>query len=445
MAATFSVGGLASGLDTNSLIDKLVQLESQPLTDIQNRQAGIQSQLSTIGQIVSKLQALSTASADLKNNGALVTKVASSNDSFTATPGSSATAGRYSVQVESLAQASKWRSVGFASGETLVGGTLQLEVQGTTYDPISIADGTSLEDAAFAIRQSGAPVSAVVLNDGTHRYLSITALDTGYSPTGAPSDALTVTFTPGAGSGKDPGFAEKQAAVNAVVNVDGISFTRQSNTVTDAIPGTTLTLESMGAAEDLVIGSDADGTQARLQKFVSAYNDVQKVIQAQLSPGPGTDRSSTLAGDGTIRNLQAKLASLITTSVGAGGIRTLADLGVKTERDGTLSVDSTILSNAVARNGSAVNALFATASTGLGDLVDGLVTSETRIGDGLLTIRQDGLNASIKQLGAQAAAVQLRIDSFRQRLVDQFTAMESTVSNLKSIGSFLTAQDAKSS
>jgi len=440
MAGTFSVGGLASGMDTASIVDQLVALESRPLTLLQNRQSGLKTQLSTLGSIISKLQAFKTATADLETNGVLAGKSSTTNDAFTAAPGSSTVAGRYSVQVNTLARAAKFQSAAFGAADTVAGGTLTLTVP--DHDPytITVGDGTSLEDFAFAIRQSGAPVSAVVLNDGTNRYLSVTARDTGFPLTGAAGDALGLAFAADGGStNRLPALGQTQAAVNASVTVDGINFRRRGNTISDAIPGTTLTLKKEAApAEDLVVSTDTDGTKARLQKFVDAYNDLAALVQKQLSPTKDTDRSKTLAGDSSIRTLQSRLQGLVATSVGAStDVRTLADLGVKTAKDGSLSIDGTVLTKALERNPGAVNGLFSTATTGLGDVVEALVTAQTRAGDGLLTSRQTGINNTLKSLDVQAASIQRHIDSFRLTLERSFSAMEESVSGLKNMGTYL--------
>ena len=262
------------------------------------------------------------------------------------------------------------------------------------------------------------------------------------------ADALGITFTPtGTSTNKLPALTQVQAAVNASVKVDNITFSRRTNTISDAIPGTTLTLKKEGgAAEDLVVSTDADGTKARLQKFVDAYNAVTAIVQKQLTPDKDTDRTKTLAGDSTVRTLQAKLQALVATSVGSSGdVRTLADVGVKTAKDGSLSVDSTVLTKALERNPAAVNALFSTKDTGLADVVGALVTAQTRSGDGLLVNRQAGINRTITSLDEQAARIQLHIDSFRLTLEKQFAAMENTVSNLKSMGTFLTSMSSSSS
>ena len=98
MASSFSVGGLASGLDTNSIIDQLVKIESNSVTVAQARQTAYQSQISQLGDLTSKLKTLATATASLKTGGALGLSQVGSASGFTATPGSAATAGRFSMR-----------------------------------------------------------------------------------------------------------------------------------------------------------------------------------------------------------------------------------------------------------------------------------------------------------------------------------------------------------
>jgi flagellar hook-associated protein 2 len=444
--STFRAGGLASGMDTNSIIDQLVSLESQPLTQLKTRQTGIQTQISALGDIVSRLSSLASAAQGLGDDGVLAAKATSSSSTFSAAPGTSAIAGRYSVQVLKLAQAGKWRSQGIDPAVGHAAGTLTLTVQGKTYDPpITITQGESPGDVAAAIRATGAPVSAVVLSDGTKSYLSVTNRDTGVPATGK---ALELVFAPKvAGSpGDPPMYSEITPARNASFVIDDLTFSRPSNTVSDAIPGTTLTLTAEGSAEDLVLENDVSATQGRLQTFVDAYNGVMKLLQRQLAPTQSTDRSSSLTGDSAVRSLQTRLQSILVAKVpGLGDVRTLADLGVKTAKDGSLSIDSTVLTRALSRDPAAVNALFSTASSGIAASVRALVDQNTRVGDGLLTLRISGLQDTVSDLTDQQDALSRRIDAYRANLVAQFTAMESTVSSLKSIGNFLTARSNQSS
>jgi flagellar hook-associated protein 2 len=447
----FTAGGLATGMDTNSIVEQLVSLESRPLSLLRSRQSGMKTQVSTLADLVSKLSSLAAAAKDLGDAGVLGTKAVSTNDAFTATPGSAATAGRYGVEVTALARAAKWRSAAFAAGATHAGGTLTLTVQGVTYppppaQPIAIADRASLADVAAQIRALGAPVTATVLSDGTRSYLSITARDTGHPVAGGAAAALSVAFTPtGTPAGQLPAYAEIEGARNATFEIDGLAFTRPSNTVSDALPGVTLTLRKEGApAEDLVVANDPDATKARLQKFVDAYNAVMAVVQKQLSPAEGSSRSASLQGDAAVRGLQRRLQALVVAAVpGLGTTSTLADLGVKTARDGSLSVDAATLDKAVARDPAAVNGLFSKATTGLSALAADLASAYTRAGDGVLVARQKGLDESIKSLDRQAEAMSKRIEAFRTNLLRQFAAMEEAVSGYKSIGDFLTRQTAQ--
>jgi flagellar hook-associated protein 2 len=436
--ATFRAGGLASGIDTNSIIDQLVKLESRPIDLVRKQQAGLQAQVSALGDIMSKLAELSNAATALGDIGTLGTRVSSTHTGFAAVSDSKATAGRYDVQVNTVATAARARSQAFgAATDPVAGGTLTLHVMGQQYD-IDIADGTQLADVALAIRQSGAPVSATVLSNGSNAYLSITNLNTGYPIGGAPGDALTIDDGPVT---QALGLAITQTAANSVVTVDGLAFTRQSNTLTDVIPGVTMSLKATTAApETLVVDHDAEATAKNLQKFVDAYNGVLKLVQRQLSPAPDSDRSVTLAGDASLRGLQRTLQALTSQQVGAGTVRTLADLGIKTARDGSLSLDTVALGKAISRDPAAVNDLFSHASTGLGATVKALVKNANDFSSGTLSARKKGLGDSIRHMDDQAAVMELRLEGYRKLLVDQFTAMERVVSELRATGNFLSQQ-----
>jgi flagellar hook-associated protein 2 len=440
--AAFRASGLATGIDTGSIIDQLIKIGSQPIDLLRTRQAGMSSQVSTLGDVISKLQALSTAATGLGDSGTLGTKVSSTSTGFSATSDAKAIAGRYDVTVGGLAAAAQARSAAFATTTSPVtGGALKLSLAGKDYD-VAVPDGAALTDVAQLIRDSGAPVSATVLSNGTNAFLSITSLDTGFAIGGTPADALTITETSTGSLGQALGAAIlPPPAANAEVTVNGLTFTRQSNTLTDVIPGVTLNLKATTSApESLVVDSDVDGTAKNLQKFVDAYNAVLKLVQAQLAPAPETDRTKTLAGDGSLRSLQGSLQRVISTVVGSAGVRSLADVGLKSARDGTLSLDTATLTKAVARDPAGVNALFSQQTTGLGTVVKSLVAAATNSVDGTLVQRKKGLNDNIKRMDTQADTMQARLDTYRDLLVSQFTQMEKVVSGLKATGNFLSQQ-----
>jgi flagellar hook-associated protein 2 len=442
-SSTYSVSGLASNMDTASIVDKLVELESTPLKLLKNKQSAMKSQVSLLGTIASKLDSLKTAIKGLSDDGVLAVTSASSAAGYGAVPGSDAAAGRYSIQTVALATAAKARSVAFTSSAAEVkAGSLSISVSGTAYD-VSITQGMTLAQVAQAVSSSGAPVSASVISDGTSSYLSITNKDTGHTIGGDPATALMITENSTGVTGTALG-ASITAATNAKVKVDGLTIERRSNEITDAVPGTALTLKQVTATpEDLVLATDAAGTAEKLSTFVTAYNDVISTVQKQLAVSAGTDRESTLAGDSVLRTLQASLQRLLTNEASpTGAVRTLADLGVKTGRDGSLSVDSSVLNRAVSADPSAVNNLFANAATGLGTVSATMADRFLNSTDGLLTSRTKSLNKRVDQLDDDQVKLQLRIDGFRARLVAQFTAMETVISSLKATQQFLDQQNA---
>jgi flagellar hook-associated protein 2 len=123
---------------------------------------------------------------------------------------------------------------------------------------------------------------------------------------------------------------------------------------------------------------------------------------------------------------------------GLPGVRTLADTGVKTNRDGSLSIDATSFADAMARDPSAFDALFSTRGTGLSDFVTNLVKRQTDPINGVLIVDQNGLTARSTAIDDQIKTMQARVDAYKANLQAQFTAMETTLSSLKSTSSYLT-------
>jgi flagellar hook-associated protein 2 len=454
--SAFRAGGLASGLDSNLIIDKLIELESRPIDLMKQRQSAMKSQISAIADIKSKLSDLASIAKTLGTSGSVATKVSSTQTGFDVVTGAGAVAGRHTVQVTRLAAAAAARSQGFTSSTAPVqGGTLAFTVQGKDYN-ITIADGAELADVAFQIRQTGAPISATVVSDGTQSYLSLISNVTGNPKTGV-ALAFTETSTGVLGQPlKHPDQVAHpfifQEAIDAELTVDGLTgIVRSSNSVGDIIPGVTLNLKALTATEEtLVIGNDVEGTKTNIQKFVDSYNTVFKLIQTQLASTPGSDRATSLSGDPSIRSLQAALQGLLTKNTltsaindFSGNIRSLADIGVKTARDGSITLDTKVLTTALNNDADAVNELFSRATTGLATVTDTTINRYNNFVDGVLATRTKGLQASVTKMDDQIAKMQMRVEMKRTELINQFTAMEKIVSSLKSTGNFLTQMSAQ--
>ncbi|MBM4780198.1 MAG: flagellar filament capping protein FliD [Archangiaceae bacterium] len=439
----FRTSGIASGIDTTSMIDQLVAIESRTIDMAKSQQTAYQTQLSAVGEIMAKLTALKSAASGLSSGGVLGVTANSGTTSFSATASSSAASGRYSVAVSELAQAARARSASFASASAQVmGGTLDFSIDGTTTQ-VALDDGMTLTQAADRINKSGIAVSATVLETNGAAYLSITRRDTGFVVGQPGSSALQITETSTGSLGQALGATIQQSAVNAQLTVDGLAFERRSNVVSDVIPGATLTLKTKpGTAEDLLLTTSTSDTQKSLQKFVDAYNDVMKLVRKNTNIGELTDRTKTLGGDPSIRGLQAALQAMVVNQGNpTSSVRTLADVGIKTGTDGTLSIDAARLEKAIGTDAGAVNALFQNATTGMSAVTTALVDRYTSGSSAILVARQTGINKSIRTMDDRITNLQLRVDAYRERLVSQFTAMEKVVGTFKSIGNFLTSQE----
>ncbi len=437
--ALFTSSGLSSGLDTNAIVDALARVEALPIDGIKATETAMKSQISTLGTLASKLAALQTAAKNLGTSGPVAITVQSSNTSFSAVAATGALAGAYDVQVQSLAAAAKGRSQAYGAVDApVIGGAFHFSINGKSTD-LTIPDGAKLNDVAALINGSGAGVNAGVIFDGTSAYLTLTNAATGYVGS-SPSAALGVTYTATGTTGTAPAVTTTQAATNAAFTIDGLSITRQSNTINDALKGVTFTLgKSGGASESLAIGNDLANAQGRLEGFLGAYNDIASMVNAQLTPSSVGSRSGTLASDESLREVQQRLQDIVASSVsGSGGVRSLADLGLHTQKDGTLTVDAATFNAAVARDPTAVNALFSAPTTGISALVAATVKDETDPVSGLLTVESTGLTDRLKTLGDEATRLQEHVDSYRQTLLDQFTAMETLLSSLKNTSNYLT-------
>jgi len=200
--ATFRASGLASGLDTNSIVDQLTKLEAIPIDRLKSRQAAFNTQITSLGDLSAKIESLKGAANGLAKNGGLGVKQTTTNTAFVATPGTSAVAGQYDIEITDLASNARARTLGNTKDAAIKSGTLGINVSGTNYD-ITINDGDTLATIAASIKASGAAVTATVLNNGTQDYLSIVRKVSGFTVGTAAADALVITPNKTGGTGED--------------------------------------------------------------------------------------------------------------------------------------------------------------------------------------------------------------------------------------------------
>lgn len=291
-------------------------------------------------------------------------------------------------------------------------------------------------------------------DDNTY-YLALTSKDTGtqsemtVSVTGDDTLNDFLNYTPSS-TGGSGAMTQKVAAEDAKLTVNGVAIVRQSNTITDAPQGVTLTLKALtktDAPEQLSITRDSTSTKAAIQSFVDAYNSLQTTFASltkYTSVEQGTDQSTSngaLVGDGTLRSIQTQLKSQL-ASAQSGDVKTLASMGITQDLNGKLVIDSTKLDAALKDKPNGVTSFFVGdgETTGFATQMDNLLNAALDTSKGTLKSATDGINKSLKNLDTQVTATTASITATIERYKAQFTQLDKLMTSLNSTASFLTQQ-----
>lgn len=370
MAET-SIFGVRSGFDTADVVDKLIQLQGRPI-DLKLAQVEIQeTKLEAFQGLKSRLQtfkstltALNTESSFLSNTSQF-TKTSGTGDVVNVNPTSLATSGAFSLTVTQLAKEGKVVSAGFESiTSTISQGVFEIKVgSNTTFIKID-SSNNNLDALRLAINNSGANVQATFLDDGSATNslrLVISGKNTGSENT---ITARQFQNALGAGEIEIMSFTETQAAQDALINLDGIDIIKSSNTISDIVPGTILTLESTGSG-NIQISTDRAGIKDKIKNFVETFNSMAEYLNGQLNFDTETFETGVLFGNFTVQNLQDTMRGKVTSEVQSvsGTFNFLAQIGISTQSDGLLILDSTRLDAALADDANNVSQLFASKSS----------------------------------------------------------------------------------
>jgi len=457
--SSISSPGIASGLDVNGIVSKLMEVERQPLTRLNAKVTDYNAKLTAYGSIKSALSSLQTAAATLADTTIFNGKSVAVSDAtvVTASASSLAAAGSYTLSVTQLAKFHTLRSTTdyATTADTFNTGTLAISIGGGSAVNITIdSSNNTLSGIRQAINDANAGVTATILNDGTTNRLVLT------SNTSGSVGAITVTATDSGGGGTNPlsgldsaSLLQTQPADNALFNINGIDISRSSNTVTDAIEGLTFrltkgTLAAPGTST-LTVTPNTDAITSAINTFVQGYNNAVNLLKTNSSFNVTTKTAAILNGDSTVRSLQAQLSDLVNTSVTgiAGGISTLSDIGIAVQKDGTLQVDSTKLAAALADPAKDVTGLFTQTTSGNEGIAvrfSNVVRSSIAF-DGVIAARTDGITASIKGVNNSIDALNLRLTKIEAQYRAQFTALDVMMANMQKTSQYLTQQFAKSS
>lgn len=361
--------GMGSGLDITGLVSKLVEAEKTPQTKLLTQKADtLEAQVSALGSFKSAISTLNSSLSDLTDSSIFKGfKATSSNDSIvTASALSNADAGTYAVKVGQLAQSQSLATGTYDSADAVVGtGTLTIQFGS---DPSSSGFKPNADQSALtltidssnntltgirdAINTANGGVTAALIHDGTGYRLTLTSTNSGVE------NAMRISVDSSDGlsalnyNDSTQTLSQTQVAQDAELTLNGLAITSSSNKVSSALKGVTLNLEQAqaGTTVKVAIQPDTDAITKALQGFVDAYNGLQSTVKTVAGYDTETKTAAALFGDSTINSVMSRLRTTLNASVTGltGSIKTLTGLGITTQSDGTLSLNTTKLNKVLA-------------------------------------------------------------------------------------------------
>ena len=402
--SSVSTGGV---LDVNGLVSQLMAVESRPFVAMQDKEKAITAQLSAYGTLSGAVGSFQTTVTALADSSKYKVANATTSDSaiLTATAGKDTVKGNYSVKVDQLAQAQTITAAGQASTSALIGsgaktvltfdfgsvtgGTLaDGKYTGATFDPdatrvartVTIdSSNNSLQGIRDAINKAGIGVTASIISDGsaTPNRLVLTSDKSGetssmrVSVAGDQDLSDLLSYAPNGAQN----MTQSNAGQNAKLTVNGVAITSQTNNVDNAVPGVTMTVIKAGTST-VGVSMDTSGIKTALTNFVKAYNDLNSTINGLTAVTPDLKQGAArtggpLVGDSTTISLQTSLRKMFAANVPGldGSVKSLSQLGVAFQKDGTLKLDTGKLQTAIDKNSDDVIKLLATSGSTTDSLV----------------------------------------------------------------------------
>lgn len=441
--AISATSGLVSNIDYQSLITQLVSIKRQSIQQLSSEKSTLESANSAYSSLNSKVLDLKTAADALRTSTGFSVFTATSSDTtlLSATASSSATAGTHSIVVSALAKAHKIAANGVASDTSTIAagaGSFKFKVGSGAEQSVSVDATTTLTGLKDSINALKAGVTASIVNDGSspNPYRLILTSDS----TGA-SNALTITL-----NDTSLNFATTlQAAQDASFSVDGLSMTRSSNTVTDAITGVSLSLASADATKTvtLTVARDTSSIKSKISDFVSKYNSIVSYIKSNNRYDSATKTSGAFFGDPVARSIWDDLRRTMTGAVSGlpDTMSRLIHAGISSDTEGVMSVDDSKLSSALSTNFNDVVNLFieGTSTSGFGKLVYDVSDGISNYADGRIKSKQNGLTKNISSIETDITNKETALTAYETQLRVQFTALESLLTSLKAQNNYLSS------
>jgi len=454
MASGISFSGLGSGIDFNLVRDAIIASRSRSLNLLTNKASNYNSRIESLKELNTGLAGLITATTDLTNRDLGFGRATNTSDATVATAqaAASTTIGQYALDVTRLATNLTQTSRSYASeDDTVLAGaattaTFELRTGGNaTGTAITIdSSNNTLAGLRDAINAADAGVTATIVDitgDGTSNQLVLSSDETGASgrvelvettSTGTLADINVSNINPADGD-----FSK----LNAEFSVNGLTLTRSTNTVSDAVDGVTFTLKDLGSTSISVTASSE--IENKLRSYVIAYNAIEGAVDSQYQTDSTGRPTGVLAGDSTLRSVNRQLRDttrIISTDNG-GALSDLTQLGITVLEDGKLDLDTAVLNEQLAANPEDVRSLLfgktetdtgifqkiESVAKGLGDSITGTVQNAI-----------EGYESSVKSLNSSIARRSEYINRLRDSLTKQFAVADAAIGQINGQGTALT-------
>jgi len=413
MAVSSTTSSTSGTLDVAGIVSQLMQVESKPLTALDNKISASGIKISTLGQFKGQLSSLQSAIKDLQTPGNFSANAATfSADGFaSANVGNGASSGNFQLEISSLALPSIWHVSNFAS-----------------------------EAAALAWFNNTAPADvrtkadATVFKTDTNQYaLSLKAKSIGVV---AGFDASLV----------DGGNVHRdQSAQDAKFKLNGIEFVRSSNTVSDVLTNVTLNLKTQTTAPITLSIAQAQSTaRPKIDALVKAYNDLQSFYKSQTQSSSDAASRGVLNSDFAVGSIMRELLrGLLLPLKGAAGVALtgqtdLSALGINLQDNGQMVVDDKMFNAATDLQSRLANGLTIGYDTASGKDLSTRITEMLTSG-GVLQDRIDNEQQVQKDLSKRKTQLQDKLVSVQARYTAQYAALDALLFKLQSTSSSLTS------
>lgn len=444
---TLRMSGLVSGFSTDNWVKQIMDAEKGRVQSVKNKRTVATKLQTALGEVRTAVAGLQSKLDPLRLASTFQPRQATTSDPALADVrvASGTLPGQYTLSVTQLAQAHRVASGDHGSRADALGLQGRFEVNGVM---ITLEEADSLDGVRSKINAAKAGVSATITEStvgGQPVYrLTLAATATGQSsqirlaedPDGPqPGDLLTRLKLDQAG-----GLTELAVAQDAKVMWNGEERTHSANTLTNLLPGLTLTLKAPGSGATVNVTANQEPTVEAIQAFVDAYNSTVDQLTSMVRPD-GDGRVSPLVGDMQVNRILTGLRRIATASVVGMELSGLSQIGLTTGRwdsadAGKLTLDPVKLREKLAENPEAVTQLF-TATNGVGAQLNGFINQQVRGLGSALSVREDSVTRQVSGFDKQIERLNDQLARRETALRAKFQRMEEALSRTRTQGTAL--------